>query len=259
MVKKIILLALGALIAFSILGSCNHKSKDYECSETSFQLESDKSPEPSCKLELGENVLISSSYDEVTIKLGEILDRCDVFDARELLSPSYLDLDNMKIKFDTDAEIIKAQYIENYYPTIWSELEDNLIQFVYLYDLGRSYKENLKIEDGNTIHVIRSSQPYKEIEKGFANITKEMVLSSIDNIPANYKEKEAMGSYESQDWNVEVKKWKGMVSRYKPGDFKFSPKVFDISPYENYLIVTLKGKDGSISTKIFKDYAIVGN
>lgn len=231
-----------------IILSCNHNIKEVGNSE------------PSNKLELDKNVHLSSSYDEVKVDLGENLERFDEFEARDLLSRNYIDADNLKIKFDIESEIVGACYVENYYPTIWSDEDENLIQYIYLFNLGKEYKKDLKVEDGKTIYLSRVSTPYEEIESWFAPISKEMILSSIDKLPANYKEKEkSEGSYELENWNVEANKWKKKVSHYKQGDFKFYPSEFDISPYESNLIVTIKGKDGKIYTKVFKNYVIVGN
>ena len=84
------------------------------------------------------------TFDDVTvINLMGVFSEVDTFDVHEVLGTNYANSDTLKIKFLTGYDIVSAEKVTCYYPTIWSSSNDNVMQFIYLFNL--CYKDTMPL------------------------------------------------------------------------------------------------------------------
>ncbi len=136
-------------------------------------------------------------------------------------------------------DIIKAERINHYIPTIWSDNpeaglgekpdEHQLIQLISLVDLGYNVVIDLDIKDGYIL-LHSGNDPFRfdlksdpKFTSHFNAITQQDLKDAIQRIPEEY---ELWGnhwrSYDEEyhkDWNQALPHWLKYVDRYKPGDF----------------------------------------
>lgn len=193
------------------------------------------------------------------IDLKDRFDKEDIFDAREFFGDNYFADESLILKIKTDAEIIKAENITHFYPTIWSSIDDKAIQLIYLFDI--EYNDTLTLETANGFikyHKREESLP-PTIKDFYSKITKSQVMSAIEKVPQEYKRKQTWLDYERKSWLSEIKIWKRIAQGYKQNDFTDDKnEPFDVDPYEIDLVVTFRDKD-SVFTKTFRSEALVGN
>lgn len=197
--------------------------------------------------------------DVTTIDLGDRFEKDDTFDCHEVLGINYATADTLNLKIQTDAQVVKAEKLSYYYPTMWSDIDDDLIQFIYLYDQEAVVKEELNVDNNIIQYPVGSSQNRSLVEKNFRNITQEEAMRSIENVPNTYQKRKRSHSYELDNWSKEVDKWKKIASRLKKGDFVTLPnEPFSYDPETIELVVTFKDNDREF-TKTFTDLVIIGN
>lgn len=205
------------------------------------------------------------SFGESTQSCGDTLiidlqgdQECnEIIDAHELIGANYFY--GNKIKILSDAEIVKAEKIVHFYPTIWGGMDNEVIQFIYLYNLEYKYIQSLEVLDGIITYPTSIDKSDKDVCGFFEALTKQQVLTALEKVPAEYKRKQTTGSYEYHSWDKEEKIWKKISQKYRPGKFTdIFNEPFDIDPWEIDLVVSFKGKNG-LFTKTFHDEAIVGN
>lgn len=204
---------------------------------------------------------VTMSFDKrmATIDLKDKFDKEVQFDAHNLIGANYIIGESLNIKIQSDAEIVKAEKITHYYPTIWAGMDDEVIQFIYLFDY--EYKDIFPLTIENEIikypaHELGGDGTIKDY---FRKITKKQIVSSIEKVPAEYKRKGTHLIFEYNSWQSEKKIWNTIAQKYTPGDLtntEYEP--FEINPYEIDLVVTFKGEKGEF-TKTFHDEAVVGN
>ena len=202
----------------------------------------------------------NASQDEIlTISLDDICKDKDTCDARTLIGNNYFY--GGKIKIQTDAQIVKAEKITHFYPTIWSGLEDDVIQVIYLFDMEYKDVLPLSVSDNTIEYHPEAYGSLKAINAHFDAITQNQLLAAIKQVPNEYKNKGTlMGyEYETKSWNVDMKVWNKIAKKYTPGEFTNAEnEPFEINPYEIELVVTFKDKNGEF-TKVFRDEVVIGN
>ena len=202
---------------------------------------------------------VTYTDDVVIIDINNSEAQFDTFNAHEIIGSNYAVNNPLKIKMKSDADIVKAEKITYYYPTIWAGKNDKVMQFVYLFNL--SYKDviPLKIVDGIIDYPVRDNVIDKKYWDYFESITKEQMLASIDSVPDAYDHKNTSLIYESNSWQLESKIWKRIANKYKVGELTDETnEPFDVDPYEILLVVTFCKGDRTF-TKTFCDEAVVGN
>lgn len=207
-----------------------------------------------------EYVTMSDHESFATIDLEDRFYIEDTLDARELINPNYIMGDSLKIKIETDAKLIKAEKVIHYYPTMWAGPGDDVLQFIYLFNLECTDTLALSIYDDVINYPARLKRTESLLNEFFGNITRDQLLSSIELVPVEYEKKGTLLSYAgTTPWEADEKVWKRIARKYKSGEFITEPnEPFDISPYEIDLVVTFKGEKGEF-TKIFHDEVYVGN
>lgn len=207
-----------------------------------------------------EYVTMSDDKCFATINLKDKFLEKDTFDAHRLIGDNYLVGQSLDIKIESDAEIVRAEKVTHFYPTIWAGENDNVIQFIYLFDM--EYRDVLQLTVTNNVIKYPSYgriSSSSKIHSYFAKITKEQITSAIEKVPDEYQNKHTLLIYEHYLWGLEKKVWNRIAKNYTPGEFVNSRnEPFEINPYEIELVVTFKGSNGEF-TKIFQDEAIVGN
>lgn len=204
-------------------------------------------------------VTMSSDKSSATIDLKDRFDKEVLFDAHDLIGTSYIIGESLKIKIQSEAEIVKAEKITNYYPTIWAGMNDEIIQFIYLFDLG--YKDVLPLIVENEIieYPAHGLGTDAELKDHFRKITKKQIITSIDKVPTEYERKKTLLTFEYNSWQAEKKIWNRIAQKYSPGELTNTEnEPFEINPYEIDLVVTFKGEKGEF-TKTFHDEAVIGN
>lgn len=196
---------------------------------------------------------------DLTISLNDIFKDKDTCDADTLIGSNYFY--GGKIKILSDAQIVKAEKYTHLYPTIWSDPDDDVIQFIYLFNF--EYKDVLPLSvAGNTIEYDPEARGSQDaINAYFDAITKSQLMSAIKQVPSEYKNKGDLCGFDyySNSWEDEIKFWNKIAQKYTPGEFtSFENEPFDISPYEVELVVTFKDENGEF-TKIFQDKVYIGN
>lgn len=205
-----------------------------------------------------ECVTMSSDRSSVTIDLRDRFGNEEVFDAHNLICTDFIG-ESLKIKILSNAEIIKAVKITSYYPTIWSGMHDELIQFIYLFDLGYKDVHPLIVENGIIEYPAYGLGAEAALKDHFRRITKNQIFSSIRKVPSEYERKTAHLIFEYNSWQSEKATWDEITREYAPGDLTNTDNSpFEIEPYEIDLVVTFKGGKCEF-TKTFHDEAIIGN
>lgn len=195
------------------------------------------------------------------IDFRENFDDLDVLDARSVINMDDVYGDVLKIKIKTKYEIVRAEWVTHLYPTIWSGFDDDVLQFIYLFNI--EYKDvllPLRITD-NIIEfsTFKGGRFDKEARSFFKKITKAQMLNAIDRVPEEYANKGERITYACNSWKEDVKVWKRIADAYFPGELiSLDNEPFDICPYETDLVVTFKGKQGEFK-KIFRSEFIIGN
>ena len=203
------------------------------------------------------------TYDEkndlTIVDLKDQFNKEDSFGAHEFIGENYAKGDPVRIKIITDAQIVKAEKIVHYYPTIWAGPNDEAIQSIYLFNLEYKDKMSLKVKDGIIEYPMSGMNSEVEFEKFFGKITKAQLLSSIKKVPDEYERKGSNLLYEMNSWKSEEKVWKKIANKYHLGELiDEENEPFDVDECEIELVVTFKNSQG-LFTKTFCDQVIIGN
>ena len=98
--------------------------------------------------QLTRNCTCVSFNDDVVIINIEDLAQVDTFDAHEIIGANYAYRDPLRIKIKSEDDIIKAEKVTYFYPTIWAGVDDDIMQFIYLFNLVYRDVMPLKIDNG---------------------------------------------------------------------------------------------------------------
>lgn len=172
--------------------------------------------------------------------------------------------DKVKVRFNTlNGTPVDVKRTIYYYPTIWSlEYEYDLIQYIYLYNLGFRKTKELDVSNGVfNYNQVNEADNFDDGECFFANISPSKLRASIKSIPHEYALKgRDSSSYKFNSWEKEEPIWQKLVRKYRTGMFiTDDSKTFFIEPDEVFLDITFKCNDGTQVKKVFKDRIIVGN
>jgi hypothetical protein len=195
----------------------------------------------------------------VTIDMRDMMNRNDTLDAREIIGASYVLDDTARLELKADAAIVKAEKVTCYYPTVWSCPGDEVMQFVYLFNLGFVDVMPLNVVEDVIEYPVKGVFAEKAYKDHFGKITKSEILSSLEKVPEEYAGRNTPMAYEYNSWKSEKRVWRRIACGYSPGaliDDDHEP--FDVDKYEIMLVVTFKNDKGEFK-KIFRDEAIIGN
>ena len=150
-------------------------------------------------------------------------------------------------------EILSAQLIINYYPTIWSDEKDYVIQLIEFPKLKSVGTKSVFVDHGRVLQLNREdlfTLPDNVI-KQIAEITQQDLLSELES---------AGTDYEFENWTAEKKVWKRYIGKYHPSDFikEQDNNRFGTYPNTFYLQLTFKGKNSNYIVNIC-DMVIIGN
>ena len=214
----------------------------------------------STRVRLSQNSWRVWTLDDVAvINLMGIVSQTDSFDVHEVIGANYANSDTLKIKFLTGYDIVSAEKVTRYYPTIWAGSNDNVMQFIYLFNLCYSDTLSLNIHNGMIEYPLKANGCDSAYRQYFGSITQHQLLASIGSLPAEYARKNTSLAYKSNSWKYESNVWKRIAERYTSGELTdVDNEPFDVDPYEKLLIVTIKIGD-SLYTKTFCDEAVIGN
>lgn len=158
-----------------------------------------------------------------------------------------------QLQIKSDDKPVSAKLVVFYYPTIWSDFEDNVIQLIEFSKLGAIGTRDIQLNDGLLLLNDRDlSAPPGNVTKQVASITQQDLLSALDDIGT---------AFEFENWSTEKKVWKGYISNYTPGDFVDKDKEenrFGTYPNKYYLQIQFKGKKGGYFINLC-DRVIIGN
>ncbi len=197
--------------------------------------------------------------DVAVINLMGIVSETDSFDVHEVIGVNYANSDTLKIKFLTGYDIVSAEKVTRYYPTIWAGNNDNVMQFIYLFNLCYSDTLPLSIHTGMIDYPLKANGSDSAYRQYFGRITQHQLLASIDSLPAEYARKNTSLAYKSNSWKYESDVWKRIAESYTPGELTNEDnEPFDVDSYEIRLVVTFI-KDGYLFTKTFCDETVIGN
>lgn len=222
------------------------------------------------------NVKYNGIENYTSVVFDDVNKLRDSIDSHELIGCEYARINSqssdqcLNLKFNTHNGIpIKARKTICFYPTLWAEGNDgyDLIQFIYLFDLGYRYTRELIVSDGAIKYPSNYLQGYRSIDidqegKDFFNkISLHQIKESIRKVPTEYKKKKKLG-YSYASWSREESGWLKITKDYKRGcllDPNNKDHIFGIHPLEVFLEITFKDNQGREVTKVFTDKEIIGN
>lgn len=206
-----------------------------------------------------ESKYVKVKNDLITIDISDLIDKKDTLDAEEIIGANYVLSDTARIKIIADAEIVKAEKKTYYYPTVWASPGDEVMQFIYLFNLGFVDVMPLNLNEGIIEYPISGLSSEKDYMDYFGKITKSEILSSIDRVPAEYASKDTLMAYECNTWESESKTWKRIADGYRQGELIDDVnEPFDVDKFETMLVLTFKNDKGEFE-KVFRDEAVIGN
>lgn len=209
-------------------------------------------------------VALNNSHSEITFHLGDLADIPDTLDASNILAANMLcnySKDATLIRFEArDALPIEAYKETFFYPTLWATDQMDCIQFIYLFDLGYKQVEQLQINSAGILYPDSPRIDEATIDNLNQNLVKDRMISSIQNVPKEYEQKNTPLIYESENWMKESKSWQKLSTTYKKGMLGHDEeRAFCIDPYEVTLRVTFSCSNGEEVTKYFTGRYCIGN
>lgn len=245
--KHQFLYAISLSLAIIVFASCLNNNRNGEKNETTC-------------LSLSQKDWRVWAFDDVTIiNLMGVFSEVDTFDVHEVIGVNYANSDTLKIKFLTGYDIVSAEKVTCYYPTIWSGSNDNVMQFIYFFNL--CYKDTLplNIQSGVIVYPLKRKGSESGFLQYFGSITQSQLLASIDRVPEEHNRKNTSLNYKSNSWKSDAEVWKRIAGSYTPGELiDEDNEPFDVDPYEIRLMVTFR-KGDSLFAKMFCDEAVIGN
>lgn len=206
-----------------------------------------------------ESKYVKDKGDIVSIDINELIDKRDTLDACEIIGANYALVDTLRIEMKSDAEIVRAEKVTCYYPTVWSEPDDEAIQCLYLFNLGFVDVMPLNLNKGIVEYPLEGLYSEKDYLDYFNKITKSEILSSIDRVPEEYAGKKTLCAYEYNSWESEKRIWKRIAGAFRQGELTDDEnEPFDVDKYEIMLVVTFRNDKGEF-IKVFRDEAVIGN
>lgn len=241
------IITLFIIVAMVIMVSCRTASKGHSTNKNTY-------------VKLSRSDWRIWTYDDiVVVDLTGNIAEADTFDAHEIIGKNHALCDILRIKFLTNFDIVSAEKITCYYPTIWAGANDDVMQFIYLFNL--CYKDTcpLNVHNGVIEYPLKGRESNPVYLQYFGGITRNQMLTSIGSVPAEYAHKNTSLIYETNSWKSDAEVWKRIAGSYTPGELTDEDnEPFDVDPYEILLVVTFK-KDDRTYTKYFCDEAVIGN
>ena len=157
----------------------------------------------------------------------------------------YLDIKN------NGDELIRAEEVISYVPSIWGLENDPVIQYIELDKLAYNKRNELKIKKGIVIYPQPSRKKDSELDKYFSHISKKQLVKAV---------KEYYSSVENKEEKADKKYYLEYAEKYKPGDYQSGKigEMFDILDTTYEIILTYKGSDREY-TKNISYYIYHGN
>ena len=116
------------------------------------------------------------------------------------------------LKILSEDKIVAAKLCVSYFPTIWSNESDNVIQLIEYSMLSYIGIKDISIDEGKIL-LLNDKDLFTlpdNVLKQAASISKDELLTSLDELGPEY---------EYENWAAEKKIWTRYISHYKPGDF----------------------------------------
>ncbi len=161
--------------------------------------------------------------------------------------PGYLSVKN-------NDKLVSAKLIVNYYPTIWSDENDHVIQLIELPTLSCKGSKDLEVDYGRVILLRRNDLFFlpENVKQQVSGISRQDLLTILES---------AGTDHEFENWSVEKKIWKRYISKYTPGDFALinaENNRFGTYPNTFYLQLHFRGNKRDYLINLC-DEVIIGN
>ena len=141
--------------------------------------------EPCSKLSWdGPNVIEKEYASYAIVDIRQDFETIDTFDASGLINADNF-VETLTLEIKSNADIVKAEKLIHYYPTIWSDMEDEVIQLIYLFDHEYTHTININVDD-NVIEYNAINNISPEVEDHFRRLTPNDILHSIKKVPEEY-------------------------------------------------------------------------
>lgn len=150
-------------------------------------------------------------------------------------------------------KLLYAKLVINFYPTIWSDEKDNLIQLIQFPKLKSVGIKGVLVENGQVLQL-----NYQDLFDLPDNVKKQVLAISRQEL---LSELELSGkNYEFENWPNEKEIWKHYIMKYHPGDFIRGQENnrFEVCPNLYYLQLVFKGKKSNYIVNLC-DEVIIGN
>ena len=238
--RKIVIIAL----AFTIALSCKPSVPQQDIETSTSEVPSDIR-----NLQMRKNIKFNGNLSK-SINLKDVKDSITWIYVDGLNECFSINEDQGNLSIDSKYKLLGAKLIINFLPTIWSDMEDNVLQYIQFPSFMSVGITDVPIDSGQTVLLLYknlSSLP-ENVRSYMSGITKEDLLASLE---AN--------EFEIEVPEAEKRTWKKYISEYKPGMFLEEDNgKFDVNPGSFVLQLTLKGKKG-IHVVNLCDKIIIGN
>ena len=149
----------------------------------------------------------------------------------------YLDIKN------NGDELIRAEEVISYVPSIWGANNDPVIQYIELNTLAYKKRNELEVKNGIVIYPQPSHKKDPELDNYFSHISKDQLLKAV---------KDYYSSVENKEEKADKKYYLKYANKYKPGDYQSgrTGEMFDLLDTTYEIILTYKGSDCEYIKKI---------
>ena len=148
-----------------------------------------------------------------------------------------------KLSILSDDPLISARLYVEYFPTIWSNEYDGLLQYIQFPTLKCQGIKDIEIEDGRKL-ILRDAVLYNlpaNVKAQVSKITQRDLLAAL----------ELSGSdYENIHWQSEKKTWERYIRQYK--------RRLKVYPSHFHLQLTFVADNGPYTINLY-DQVIIGN
>lgn len=178
------------------------------------------------------------------IDLSAVWDKTDEFEYA-YLGINYRDTGYVYLELVNNGdELIRAEELVEYYASIWSDMDDDVIQFIELRDLSYTIHTALDIEEGIIKYPQSNHRDDSNMIKYFNSISKKQLIQAIKK------------NYSNIENNQEVIREKYVFLNYAN---KYTPNKSFGNPFGTFCILdgihkivcTYNGKDGEYSKSIY--------
>lgn len=157
------------------------------------------------------------------------------------------------LSVDSKDKLVSAKMIINYYPTIWSNEDDEVLQLMEFPALKSVGIKDIVIDNGRILQLNDKDLFIlpENVKKQIAEITQQDLLSELET---------SGNAYEYENWAVEKRTWKRYIGEYRSGDFinDIDDSRFGTYPNTFYIQLVFKGKKGDRVINLC-DIVIIGN